>query len=232
LSHISILFSLFQSPILHQHKPLLGLHISILFSLFQSKKEKNLKKSSKKISILFSLFQSPKERENILSKKIPFPYYLVYFKADLVALHWGNRFQISILFSLFQSGCNPEYCCSELSISILFSLFQSNFWRPFKKKGENIFPYYLVYFKALWQWPYTHLRVWISILFSLFQSLLGPFFFWYSYSLFPYYLVYFKAIAGIAGITGARPISILFSLFQSSVSRAITERGATNFHTI
>ena len=96
-----------------------------------------------------------------------------------------------------------------MDISILFSLFQSSFLAFSHSLINALFPYYLVYFKAI----------------DLSEDLK-------EIDEFPYYLVYFKA--GSVTVVGPMVvrISILFSLFQSSVWAGIIASGRMYFHTI
>jgi len=109
----------------------------------------------------------------ITCRYVLFPYYLVYFKARTLRPSIPQSRSISILFSLFQSSFFTAYSIPNNLISILFSLFQSHAGLHVSEAKHFLFPYYLVYFKAVLAWTLTG----------------EP-------CRFPYYLVYFKAGGG------------------------------------
>ena len=120
-----------------------------------------------------------------------------------------------------------------VAISILFSLFQSPSVLNPQRYAAYVFPYYLVYFKAI-----------VRQAMQIGSDILFPYYLVYfkaresrktqllSQNIFPYYLVYFKASLQQGNEPHILSISILFSLFQSSPCCFILNLFDDNFHTI
>jgi len=147
------------------------------------------------ISILFSLFQSSFVSSLTGSGSVLFPYYLVYFKANLLWLEKKRKKKISILFSLFQSLLLVMWLVEAIILFPYYLVYFKAWIHSRNRPWYTKFPYYLVYFKAVQKVD----RI------KIFKA--G----------FPYYLVYFKALKIFFSLLQFIQISILFSLFQSVI---------------
>ena len=146
-SLISILFSLFQSG--DGGVVFAGcLMISILFSLFQSTLSFTWPMPFCSYFHTIQSISKPVFIISILFSRVLFPYYLVYFKAeknDKDIYNYKTNFHT--IQSISKRIVQERYRGQRKNISILFSLFQSKS-TPEKDPAVSVFPYYLVYFKA------------------------------------------------------------------------------------